>query len=73
LFERSDGIVYSRKVNKEIWKKSVVDKFSCWIFFIIFILSAGFKAPPAVLIILAIVIGLWLPFARKIEHGGEKK
>lgn len=58
---------------KEIWKKSVVDKFSCWIFFIIFILSAGFKAPPAVLIILAIVIGLWLPFARKIEHGGEKK
>ena len=58
---------------KEIWKKSVVDKFTCWIFFITFIFSAGFKAPPAVLIILAIFIGLWLPFAKKIERGGDKK
>lgn len=54
---------------KEIWRKSVVDKFSCWIFFITFILSACFKAPPASLIVLAIFIGLWLQFAKKIERG----
>lgn len=57
---------------KEIWKKSVVDKFSCWIFFLIFILSAGFKAPPAILIILAIIIGLWLEYSKKIERGGRE-
>ena len=57
---------------KEIWKKSVIDKFSCWIFFIIFILSACFKAPPASLIILAIFIGLWLQFAKKIERGEKE-
>ena len=51
---------------KEIWKKSVVDKFSCWIFFITFILSACFKFPPAILVILAVIIGLWLQFAGKI-------
>lgn len=58
---------------KEIWKKSVTDKFTCWIFFIVFILSACFKAPPAALIILAVFIGLWLEFARKIEYGEKKK
>lgn len=58
---------------KEIWKKSVVDKFSCWIFFLTFILSACFKAPPAVLIILAAIIGLWLQFSKKIERGGSKE
>lgn len=57
---------------KEIWKKSVTDKFTCWIFFLVFILSAGFKAPPAILIILAILIGLWLEFAKKIERGGRE-
>ena len=56
---------------KEIWKKSVTDNFTCSIFFITFILSACFKAPPAVLIILAIFIGLWLQFTKKIE--GEDK
>lgn len=56
---------------KEIWKKSVVDKFTCWVFFITFILSACFKAPPASLIILAIFIGLWLQIAKKIERGGK--
>lgn len=56
---------------KEVWKKSVVDKFSCWIFFITFILSTCFKAPPAVLIVFAIFIGLWLQYANKIEHGDK--
>ena len=54
---------------KEIWKKSVTDKFTCWIFFITFIFSACFKAPPAVLIILAIFIGIWLQFSKTIERG----
>jgi len=58
---------------KEIWKKSVVDKFSCWIFFLTFILSACFKAPPAVLIIMAAFIGLWIQFAKKIEFGDKEK
>lgn len=58
---------------KEMWRKSVVDKFTCWIFFITFILSACFKAPPAALIILAIFIGLWLPFQKKIEYGDNDK
>ena len=56
---------------KEMWKKSIVDKFSCCIFFVTFILSAGFKAPPAVLIILAIFIGLFLQQEKKIEYGGR--
>ena len=56
---------------KEVWKKSVVDKYSCGIFFLTFILSACFKAPPAVLIILAVFLGLWTQFARKIELGDK--
>lgn len=56
---------------KEIWNKSVTDKFSCGIFFIVFILSACFKAPPAVLIILAIFLGIWLQFQKKLEHGDK--
>lgn len=58
---------------KEIWKKSVVDKFTCWIFFITFIFSTCFKAPPAILIVLAIFIGLWLPLAKSIEFRGKKE
>lgn len=57
---------------KEIWKKSVVDKFSCCIFFLTFMLSGCFKAPPASLIILAVFIGLWLQFAKKIERGEKE-
>lgn len=57
---------------KEMWRKSVVDKFTCWIFFITFILSAGFKAPPSALIILAIFIGVWLQYQKKIEHNNRE-
>ncbi len=53
---------------KEIWKKSVVDKFTCLIFFMTFLFSTCLKAPPAVLIILAILIGVWLEFSKKIER-----
>ena len=58
---------------KEKWNKSVVDKFSCWIFFITFILSTCFKAPPSALIILAIFIGLWLQYQKKLEHEEEEE
>ena len=58
---------------KEIWRKSVTDKFTCWIFFIIFILSACFKAPPAALVLLAVFIGLWLQVTKKIEFGDRKQ
>lgn len=58
---------------KEMWRKSIVDKLSCWIFFIAFILSAGFKAPPAAVIILAIFLGIWLQYQKKIEQKGLNK
>lgn len=55
---------------KEVWSKSVVDKFTCFIFFLIFILSSYFKVSPALLVIFAIFIGLWMQVVKKIE-GGE--
>lgn len=48
---------------KEMWKKCVVDQFSGIIFLTAFILSAGFKLSPAIIIISAIIIGAL--FARK--------
>ena len=58
---------------KEMWNKSIVDKFTCGVFFTIFILSACFKAPPAALIILSIFIGLWIEYQKKLEHGENKE
>ena len=58
---------------KEIWKKSVTDKFTCGVFFIVFILSACFKVSPAILIILAVILGLWIQLAKKIEFGGKEE
>lgn len=52
---------------KEVWSKSVTDKFTCFMFFLTFILSGCFKIPPAVIIIFAIFIGLWLQAVKKIE------
>lgn len=58
---------------KEIWKKSVIDKFSCGIFFLIFLLSACFNVSPAILVLLAIFIGIWLQFSKNIEHRKRTK
>ncbi len=58
---------------KEMWKKSIVDKFTCAIFFLVFTLSACFKAPPAALIILSIFIGIWIEYQKKIEHGENEE
>lgn len=43
---------------KEMWNKSVTDKFTCTIFLISFVLSACFKLSPAIIIILAIIAGV---------------
>lgn len=43
---------------KEIWHKSVIDKFTFTVFFIIFLLSVFLKISPALLVISAIVTGV---------------
>lgn len=45
---------------KEIWNKSIVDKYSFFIFLTVFIASFVFKISPAILIILAIISGIIL-------------
>lgn len=58
---------------KEVWKNSVTDKFTCWVFFITFVLSACFKAPPAAIVIFAIFMGLWAEFSKRLEHGDSEE
>ena len=43
---------------KEIWNKSVIDKFTFGVFFIIFLLSICLKISPAILVISAIILGI---------------
>jgi len=45
---------------KEIWTKSVVDKFSFSIFFVVFLLSLCFKISPAILVLLSVFAGIIL-------------
>ncbi|MBQ8167896.1 chromate transporter [bacterium] len=44
--------------TKEMWSKSIVDKFTCTIFLAAFILSACLKVAPAIIIILSILAGI---------------
>lgn len=53
---------------KEIWNKSVIDKFTFSIFFIVFILSACFKVSPAILIILSIIVGIILQIYKNMQE-----
>jgi len=53
---------------KEIWNKSVIDKFTFSIFFIVFILSACFKVSPAILIILSIIAGIILQIYKNMQE-----
>ncbi len=63
---------------KEMWGKSIVDNFTCVVFFVAFFLSAGFKVSPAYLIIAAIIFGIiyekyrQIKAARRAEDGVEK-
>ena len=43
---------------KEMWKKSIVDRFTCGVFLGAFLLSACFKMSPAVIVVLAILAGI---------------
>lgn len=44
--------------TKEMWNKSIVDKFTCIVFITTFLLSACFKISPALIIIGAIIAGI---------------
>ncbi len=44
--------------TREMWNKSIVDKFTCIIFITTFLLSACFKFSPALIIIGAIIAGI---------------
>ncbi len=59
---------------KEIWSKSVKDKYTFAIFFTVFLLSLCFKISPAILVILSIFAGIILQIikdVRKIEDVEE--
>ena len=43
---------------KEMWYKSIIDKFSCIIFITAFLMSALFKLSPAIIIIFSIIAGI---------------
>lgn len=47
---------------KEIWHKSIIDKFTFGVFFVIFLLSVCLKISPAILIILVIIVGILRQF-----------
>ena len=58
---------------KEIWNKSVIDKFTFGVFFIIFLLSVCLKISPAILVISAIILGVLRQFylGRKNKDGAK--
>lgn len=61
---------------KEIWTKSITDKFAFTIFFTVFLLSACFKISPAILIILAALTGIILQIIKnktQENQGDEQK
>lgn len=58
---------------KEMWNKSIVDKFTCYIFFGAFILSACFKVSPAIIIILSIVAGIIYRKYKPVRISCEKE
>lgn len=58
---------------KEIWHKSVVDKFTFGVFFVIFLLSVCLKISPAILIISVILLGIIRQFyLNKKDRGNEE-
>ncbi len=58
---------------KEIWNKSVIDKFTFGVFFVVFLFSVLLKVSPAILIIAAIFLGVIRQFRiSRSGSGGEK-
>lgn len=52
---------------KEIWLKSIKDRYTSFIFFFTFILSAFFKVSPAVLVLAAIFTGIFRESKRRVD------
>lgn len=52
---------------KEMWMKSIVDKYTSWVFFFVFILSACCKVSPGILIVAAIFLGIFRESKRRVE------
>lgn len=52
---------------KEMWMKSIVDKYTSWVFFFVFILSACFKVSPAILIVAVIFLGIFRESKHRLE------
>ena len=59
--------------TKEMWTRSIVDKFTCIIFFAAFILSSCFKVSPALIIILSIAAGIIYRKRITAERAGNKE
>ncbi len=59
--------------TKEMWTRSIVDKFTCIIFFAAFILSSCFKVSPALIIILSIAAGIIYRKRITTEKAGNKE
>ena len=57
---------------KEMWSKSIVDRFTCIVFFAAFILSSCFHVSPAIIIILAIISGVVYRQRVAADAGCEK-
>lgn len=53
---------------KEMWSKSIVDNFTCIVFFTAFFLSAGFNVSPAYLIISAVIVGIIYEKYKEIKN-----
>lgn len=56
---------------KEIWHKSIIDKFTFGVFFVIFLLSVCLKISPAILIILVIIVGILRQFYLDKKDRGQ--
>lgn len=52
---------------KEMWMKSIVDRYSSWVFFFAFILSACCKVSPGILIVAAIFLGIFRESKRRVD------
>ena len=52
---------------KEMWQKSIVDRYTSWVFFFVFILSACCKVSPGILIVAAIFLGIFRESKRRVD------
>lgn len=58
---------------KELWNKSVTDKYTFFIFLVVFLLSACLKISPAILVISAIFAGILLQIYKNYKENKDVK